>query len=92
MKSIMSSRVGVLCAALLVGGCSTPLPAIDLDPTSAANAAPAQKYQSVFANYRGFAEVKPIPWRRANERAARTGGPVGILKAPADATADDADD
>lgn len=92
MKSIMSLRAGALCAALLMGGCSTPLPAIDLDSASVTNAAPAQKYQSVFANYRGFAEVAPIPWRRANERAARTGGHVGILKAPADANADDADD
>lgn len=92
MKSIVSLRVGALCAALLMGGCSTPLPAIDLDPASAASAAPAQKYQSVFANYRGFAVATPIPWRRANERAARMGGHVGILKAPADATAEDTDD
>ena len=92
MKSIMSPRVGALYAALLVSGCSTPLPAVDPDPANAANPAPAQKYQSVFTNYRGFAEIAPIPWRRANERAARLGGHVGILKAPADANADDAED
>ncbi len=92
MTSVIWPRIAALSTVLFVGACASSLPAIDLDPTNTGNSVPAQKYQSVFANYRGFAEAAPIPWRRANERAARMGGHVGILKAPADANAEDTDD
>jgi hypothetical protein len=92
MTSVTLPRAAALCVALFAGGCASPLPAIDLDPANTGNSAPAQKYQSVFANYRGFTEAAPIPWRRANERAARLGGHAGILKAPVDANAEDTDD
>lgn len=92
MTSVIWPRAAALCVALFAGGCASSLPFADLGPADTGNSVPAQRYQSVFAGYRGFAEATPIPWRRANERAARVGGHVGILKAPDDANAEDAED
>ena len=41
---------------------------------------PATPYRSAFDGYRGLEEPKSIPWREANEEAARIGGHLGILR------------
>ena len=37
-------------------------------------------YKSVFEGYRSLEELRPTPWRDANDEAARIGGHIGILR------------
>ena len=37
------------------------------------------QYRSAFAEYRFYAEVEPIAWKRANDDAAAVGGPLGQM-------------
>lgn len=41
---------------------------------------PAVPYQSVFEDYRPYAEPALVPWRRANEEVGTAGGHIGLLK------------
>lgn len=36
-------------------------------------------YQSAFADYRSYADLDSIPWKRANDDAAAVGGPMGQM-------------
>jgi hypothetical protein len=44
------------------------------DPLDARASVPAVAYESAFSRYRRAADDKAIPWRDANDTAARTGG------------------
>ena len=48
-------------------------------PADLAAPAPAVKYESAFAGYRGFREEPLAPWRGVNDEVARAGGHVGIV-------------
>ena len=50
------------------------------DPADPKASVPSTPYRSVFEGYRSLEEVKPIPWRGANDEAARIGGHAGILR------------
>jgi len=42
--------------------------------------APAVKYDSAFAGYRGYRDEKPAAWRALNDEVARIGGHVGMFR------------
>ena len=44
------------------------------DPLDAKAKVPALVYESALANYLRMAELKPIPWREANDTVTRIGG------------------
>ena len=44
------------------------------DPLDAKAKVPALVYESALANYVRMAELKPIPWREANDTVTRIGG------------------
>jgi hypothetical protein len=50
------------------------------DPADPQAPVPPSAYRSAFEGYRSLEEPKPVPWRDANDAAARTGGHVGILR------------
>lgn len=50
------------------------------DPADPKASVPSMPYRSTFEGYRGLEESKPIPWRGANDEAARIGGHIGILR------------
>ncbi len=53
------------------------------DPADPRVPVPASPYRSAFEGYRSLEEPKLVPWREANEEAARIGGHVGILRGQA---------
>ena len=64
-----------LCAAALAAAAQTsPSTARKADPLDASASVPAVAYESAFSRYRRAADDKAIPWRDANDTAARTGG------------------
>ncbi|MEN9420501.1 MAG: multi-Cu oxidase [Pseudomonadota bacterium] len=64
-----------LCTAALAAAAQTPAsPARRADPLDAGASVPAVVYESAFSRYRRAAESKAIPWREANDTAARIGG------------------
>lgn len=64
-----------LCAAALAATAQTrPSTARKADPLDASASAPAVVYESAFSRYRRTADDKAIPWRDANDTAARIGG------------------
>ena len=50
------------------------------DPADPQASAPASPYRSAFEGFRSLEEPKPVPWREANDEAARIGGHLGILR------------
>lgn len=50
------------------------------DPADPHASVPVSPYRSVFEGYRSLEEPKAVPWREANEEAARIGGHLGILR------------
>jgi hypothetical protein len=44
------------------------------DPLDATAPMPALRFSSSLANFRGFGDDKPVPWKEANDTAARIGG------------------
>ena len=50
------------------------------DPADPRTPVPASPYRSAFEGFRGQEESKPVPWREANDEAARIGGHLGILR------------
>lgn len=50
------------------------------DPVDPQASVPASPYRSAFEGFRGLEEPKPVPWREANDEAARIGGHPGILR------------
>ena len=50
------------------------------DPADPRASVPSTPYRSVFGDYRSLEEAKPVPWRDANDEAARIGGHIGILR------------
>lgn len=64
-----------LCAAALAAAAqSPPSTARKADPLDASASVPALAYESAFSRYRRTADDKAIPWRDANDTAARIGG------------------
>ena len=64
-----------LYAAALAAAAQTPLStACKADPLDASASVPAVAYESAFSRYRCTVEDKAIPWRDANDTAARIGG------------------
>lgn len=53
------------------------------DPADPKASVPASPHRSTFEGFRGLEEPKPVPWREANEEAARIGGHLGILRGQA---------
>ena len=64
-----------LCAAALAAAAQTP-PSIarKADPLDAGASVPAVAYESAFSRNRRSADDRAIPWRDANDTAARIGG------------------
>ncbi len=65
--------------ALAAGPAATPAaspatPHAANDPTQAQASVPAVQHRSVFTRYRPLADLKPVPWREANETVNRIGG------------------
>ena len=58
----------VLCLPLLAGAQQRP------DTTTAKVAAPALGYQSVFADYKPWQDIKPGSWRQLNDNVAAASG------------------
>lgn len=50
------------------------------DPADPRASVPSTTYRSAFEGYRSLEEAKPVPWRDANDAAARIGGHIGILR------------
>ena len=50
------------------------------DPGDPQASVPVLPYRSAFEGYRSLEEPKPVPWRDANDAAARIGGHIGILR------------
>lgn len=69
----------VLLAALAAGTASGQS-GKQADPADSQARVPAAPYRSAFEGYRSLEEPKRIPWRNANEEAARVGGHLGILR------------
>ena len=44
------------------------------DPLDAQEPVPALRYNSALQGYRAFTDDKPVPWKDANDTAARIGG------------------
>lgn len=44
------------------------------DPALPGAAVPAVVHRSAFADFRFFADAKPVPWRQANDQVAAIGG------------------
>jgi len=64
-----------LCAAAFAAAAqSHPSTARKADPLDARASVPAVAYESAFSRYRRAADDKAIPWRDANDTAARIGG------------------
>lgn len=64
-----------LCAAAFAAAAqSPPSTARKADPLDARTSVPAAAYESAFSRYRRAADDKAIPWRDANDTAARIGG------------------
>jgi len=64
-----------LCAtAFAAAAQSPPSTARKADPLDARASVPAVAYESAFSRYRRSADEKAIPWRDANDTAARIGG------------------
>lgn len=64
-----------LCAAALAAAAqSPPSTARKADPLDASASVPAVAYESALSRYRRTADDKAIPWRDANDTAARIGG------------------
>ena len=67
------SARALLCAAALVALAPTRAQARP-DPADAAAPVPALVYASPLASFRALADEAPVPWRQANDTAARIGG------------------
>lgn len=64
-----------LCAAALAAAAQTlPSTVRKADPLDASASVPAVAYESTFSRYRRAGDDKLIPWRDANDTAARIGG------------------
>jgi hypothetical protein len=50
------------------------------DPADPKAPATSATYKSTFEGFRSLEEPKPMPWRDANDQAARVGGHIGILR------------
>lgn len=50
------------------------------DPADPRAPVPPSSYRSAFEGYRSLEEPKSVPWRDANDAAARIGGHIGILR------------
>lgn len=64
-----------LCAVAGAAAAQTPPPAVPKpDPLDPGASVPTVAYVSAFSRYRRTADDKVIPWREANDTAARIGG------------------
>lgn len=64
-----------LCALAFATAAQTPpSPARQPDPLDHGAKVPAVAYESAFSRYRRAGDDKAIPWREANDTAARIGG------------------
>lgn len=64
-----------LCAAAFAAAAQTPLsPVRKADPLDASLSVPPVVYESALSRHQRAAESKAIPWREANDTAARIGG------------------
>jgi hypothetical protein len=72
--SHLHRRLPVALYVAAFSAAAQPLPAARPDPLDAQAAVPATVHESAFARYRRLGEDKPIPWREANDTAARIGG------------------
>lgn len=63
-----------LCAAAVAAAQTPPAPLRKADPLDASASVPAVTYESTFSRDRRPADDKAIPWREANDTAARIGG------------------
>ena len=69
------SMPAALCALAFTASAHTPAStARKADPLDARASVPAVVYESAFSRHRGVAGEKAIPWREANDTAARIGG------------------
>lgn len=77
----MQHALTSLCAlAAIAAGSAWAQQEKRADPADPAAKAPPPIYRSAFEGYRGFEDTKRVPWREANEEAARIGGHIGILR------------
>jgi hypothetical protein len=64
-----------LCAAAFAAAAQTPPSTVlKADPLDASASVPAAAYESALSRYRRASEDTAIPWREANDTAARIGG------------------
>ena len=54
------------------------------DPSDPAVKTVPPVYRSAFDGYRSYPDAKRVPWREANDEAARIGGHIGILREQAE--------
>lgn len=52
------------------------------DPADSKAVVPAQRYESVFKDYRPYADPQIARWRELNEEAGRLGGHTGHVAKP----------
>ena len=76
----MKPYLAFAALAALAPHAGAQAPAAQPQPTDPGASAPAVRYESAFAGYRGFREEPLAPWRSVNDDVARTGGHVGILR------------
>lgn len=75
----MKPYFALAALAALAPHATAQQPAARPHPADPAAPAPAVKYESAFAGYRGFREEPLAPWRAVNDEAARAGGHIGIV-------------
>ena len=75
----MKPYLAYAALAALAPHAAAQQPATQPHPADPAAPAPAVKYESAFADYRGFREEPLAPWRGVNAEAARAGGHAGIV-------------
>jgi hypothetical protein len=72
---LLRLRPAALCAVACAAAAQTPPSAArKADPLDAAASVPAVAYDSALSRYRRAADDPAIPWRDANDTAARIGG------------------
>jgi len=75
----MKPHFAFAALAALAPHAAAQQPAAKPHPADPAAPAPAVKYESALAGYRGFREEPLAPWRGVNEDVARAGGHLGIF-------------
>lgn len=68
--SLRSALLFLAALGTAAPGAAEPRP----DPLDATAPVPALKYSSSLAGFRALGDDKPVPWKEANDTAARIGG------------------